>query len=198
MKPMEDSSEKRLLGMTVWKIVRAIISKVVVTTPAVSTAPTAPEKTVLNNSGLSYWATEDVARIAEYIRNSDMQLLFQEVIKVTQEKELALLGKASKMWETDPNPTSKLKQTIEDIKKRTDLNIQPHHFRTPNPKHFIPTRRTVHPIECFRATHSYMESYQATCLYLAIKITAETSEYCTEKQMREHGHWAQNLLFSKS
>ena len=43
-----------------------------------------------------------------------------------------------------------------------------------------------------------MQSYQTACLHLSIKITAETSQFCTEEQVREHGHWFQDLLFSKS
>ena len=71
MQPMKDSPEKRLLGMTVWRQIRTIISMVVVT----NKTNVNKGKTIINNSRLSYWVTEDVARIAEFIQNSDMQSL---------------------------------------------------------------------------------------------------------------------------
>ena len=128
MQPMKDSPEKRALGMTVWRQTRIITSMVVV----VDKTNAFKAKILNNNSRLSFWATEYVARIAQFIRNSNMQSLFEDI--ATQEKELALLEKATKVWENDQVSTNKLyqRQTMEDIKKRTDLNIQLHHFKPPN------------------------------------------------------------------
>ena len=45
---------------------------------------------------------------------------------------------------------------MENIRKRTDLKIQLlQHFKPPNLKYVTPTRSTVNPKECFKATNSY-------------------------------------------
>ena len=53
MYPMEDSPEKKTLGMTVWSQVRIITSLVV----AVDRTNTSEAKILKNNSELSYWTT---------------------------------------------------------------------------------------------------------------------------------------------
>ena len=72
MHPMEDSPEKRTLGMTVWRQTRIIPSMVVF----VDKTNTSEAKILNDKRRLSYWTTEDVARIAQFIRNSNMQSLF--------------------------------------------------------------------------------------------------------------------------
>ena len=91
---MEDSPEKKTLGMTVWRQVRIIKSLVV----AVDRTNTSGTKILKNNSELSYWTTEDVARIVQFIRTSNMQPLFEDFADMKKEKELSLLGKATKVW----------------------------------------------------------------------------------------------------
>ena len=59
MHPMEDSSEKKTLDITVWSQIRIITSMVV----AVDKINTSEAKTLKSNSRLSYGTTEDVARI---------------------------------------------------------------------------------------------------------------------------------------
>ena len=122
MHPMEDSPEKRDLGMTVRRQTRIITSMVVV----VDKTNTSEAKILNDNSRLSYWTTEDVARIAQFMRNSNMQSLFEDIANTTQEKELALLERATKVWKTDQDSPNKLyqRQTIEGIKTRTDLNAK--------------------------------------------------------------------------
>ena len=51
--PMEDSPEKKTLGITVWRQVRIITSLVV----AVDRTNTSEAKILKNNSELSYWTT---------------------------------------------------------------------------------------------------------------------------------------------
>ena len=80
--------------MTVWNQVR-IITSLVVTVDRTNTSET---KILKNNSELSYWITEDMARLVQFIRTSNMQLLFAEITELTQVKELSLLGKATKVW----------------------------------------------------------------------------------------------------
>ena len=75
MQPMKDSPEKRALGITVWRQVRIITSMVVV----VDKTNASKAKTLINNSRLSFWVTEDVARVAQFIRNSNMQSLFEDI-----------------------------------------------------------------------------------------------------------------------
>ena len=59
MHPMEDSSEKKTLDITVWSQIRIITSMVV----AVDKINTSEAKTLKSNSRLSYGTTEDVGRI---------------------------------------------------------------------------------------------------------------------------------------
>ena len=96
---MEDSLEKKTLGMTVWRQVRIITSLVV----AVDKTNTSEAKTLKNNSKLSYLTTEDVARIVQFIRTSNMQTLFEDIADLTQEKDLSLLGKATKYEKLSKN-----------------------------------------------------------------------------------------------
>ena len=147
---MEDSSEKRKLGMTVWNQVR-IITSLVVTVDRINTSET---KILKNNSELSYCTTEDVARMVQFIRTSNMQPLFADIADLTQEKELSLLGKATKVWKAVQESPNRLfqRQMMENIRKRTDLNIQMQHFRPPNSKYIVPTRITIHPKECVKVT----------------------------------------------
>ena len=64
---MEDISEKKTLGITVWSQIRIITSMVV----AVDKNNTSKAKTLKNNSRLSYWTTEEVARLVQFIQNSN-------------------------------------------------------------------------------------------------------------------------------
>ena len=75
MYSMEDSSEKKKMGMTVWSQVR-IITSWVVTLDRINTSE---PKILKNNSELSYWATEDVARMVQFIETLNMQLLFADI-----------------------------------------------------------------------------------------------------------------------
>ena len=80
MHPMEDSSEKRTLGMTVWRQIRIITSMVV----AVDKTNTSKAKILKDNSTLSYWITEDMARIVQLIRTSNMQSPFEDIADTLQ------------------------------------------------------------------------------------------------------------------
>ena len=147
MYPLE---EKKTLGMTVWSQFRIITSLVV----AVDRTNTSGTKILKNNSELSYWTTEDVARIVQFIRTSNMQPLFEDFADMKKEKELSLLGKATKVWKAVQESPNRLfqGQMLENIRKRTDLNIQMQHFKLPNSKYIVPTRITIHPKECVKVT----------------------------------------------
>ena len=64
---MEDISEKKTLGITVWSQIRIITSMVV----AVDKNNTSKAKTLKNNSRLSYWTAEEVARLVQFIQTSN-------------------------------------------------------------------------------------------------------------------------------
>ena len=55
-----------------------------------------------------------------------LQTLFEDIADLTQEKELSFLGKATKVWKAVQESPNRLfqRQMMENIRKRTDLNIQ--------------------------------------------------------------------------
>ena len=61
-----------------------------------------------------------------------------------------------------------------------------------------PPRQRISPANCYMATNSYKETYQAMTMFLAIKTSSELQEFASKQKLQNTVHLYKGLCLSKS
>ena len=59
-------------------------------------------------------------------------------------------------------------------------------------------REAPNMFDCFSSRQQYENIYQVTSYYYALKVSAETKQFATQKQIMGHGYIRGSLIYSKN